>query len=98
MKYLKRIIANKYLLTLVAFVIWMFFFDRNDVPTQINRIQELNDLENAETSMTRQISDTRKELESLKSSPEMLEKYAREKYLMKKPNEDLFVVETVIEK
>ncbi|MBW7838844.1 MAG: septum formation initiator family protein [Chitinophagaceae bacterium] len=76
----------------------MFFFDRNDVPTQINRIQELNDLENAETSMTRQISDTRKELESLKSSPEMLEKYAREKYLMKKPNEDLFVVETVIEK
>ncbi|HRN72539.1 MAG TPA: septum formation initiator family protein [Ginsengibacter sp.] len=98
MKYLKRIIANKYLLTLVAFVIWMFFFDRNDVPTQINRIQELNDLENAETSMTRQISDTRKELESLKSSPEMLEKYAREKYLMKKPNEDLFVVETVNEK
>lgn len=79
-------------------MIWMFFFDRNDVPTQINRIQELNDLENAETSMTRQISDTRKELESLKSSPEMLEKYAREKYLMKKPNEDLFVVETVIEK
>ena len=98
MKYLKRIIANKYLLTLVAFVIWMFFFDRNDVPTQINRIQELNDLENAETSMTRQISDTRKELESLKSSPEMLEKSAREKYLMKKPNEDLFVVETVNEK
>lgn len=79
-------------------MIWMFFFDRNDVPTQINRIQELNDLENAETSMTRQISDTRKELESLKSSPEMLEKYAREKYLMKKPNEDLFVVETVNEK
>lgn len=98
MRHLKRIIANKYLLTLVAFVIWMFFFDRNDVPTQINRIQELNDLENAETSMTRQISDTRKELESLKSSPEMLEKYAREKYLMKKPNEDLFVVETVNEK
>ncbi|MCO6497456.1 MAG: septum formation initiator family protein [Chitinophagaceae bacterium] len=98
MRYLKKIIANKYLFTLAVFVVWMFFFDRNDVPLQIKRIQEINNLENAEKAMIQQIAETKEELESLKNSPETLEKYAREKYLMKKPNEDLFVVESVIEK
>ena len=42
--------------------------------------------------MSLQISDTRQELQLLKTNPETLEKYAREKYLMKKDNEDLFIV------
>jgi cell division protein FtsB len=42
--------------------------------------------------MTLLINDTRKESELLKTNPETLEKYAREKYLMKKDNEDLYIV------
>jgi cell division protein FtsB len=42
--------------------------------------------------MTQKIADTKHELELLKTNPATLEKYAREKYLMKKDNEDLFIV------
>lgn len=98
MKYIRKIIGNKYLLTGVAFGIWMLFFDRNDIPTQISRMNELRELHNSEEQMSDRIAETEAELKSLKSSTGALEKYAREKYLMKKPNEDLFIVETVKEK
>ena len=70
----------------------MMFFDRNDIPLQIRRISELKNLEQSEKSMSIRISNTQKELDLLKTNPETLEKYAREKYLMKKDNEDLYIV------
>jgi cell division protein DivIC len=70
----------------------MMFFDRNDVPLQFRRIRELNNLEQSEKNMSLRISNTQKELDLLKTNPETLEKYAREKYLMKKDNEDLYIV------
>lgn len=94
MKYFKKIAGNKYLLTGIAFGVWMLFFDRNDIPLQISRVNELNQLQNSEKVMMKRIADTHKELDNLKNSPETLEKYAREKYLMKRPNEDLFIVKT----
>jgi cell division protein FtsB len=92
MKILRRIFTSKYLITGIAFAIWMMFFDRNDIPLQLNRMQELNKLKQSEKNMTLLINDTRKESELLKTNPETLEKYAREKYLMKKDNEDLYIV------
>lgn len=76
----------------IAFAIWMLFFDRNDLPLQMKRMQQLNQLQESEQAMTQKIKDTKQELELLKTNPETLEKYAREKYLMKKDNEDLFIV------
>ena len=92
MKNIRYIITNKYLITGIAFAVWMMFFDRNDLPLQINRVRELNKIERNEKNMALQISNTQKELELLKTNPETLEKYAREKYLMKKDNEDLYIV------
>ncbi|HET7118922.1 MAG TPA: septum formation initiator family protein [Hanamia sp.] len=92
MKMLRHIFTSKYLITGTAFAIWMMFFDRNDVPLQISRIRELNKLEQNEKAMTLLIANTSKELEQLKTNPETLEKYAREKYLMKKDNEDLYII------
>lgn len=83
---------NKYLITGIAFAVWMAFFDRNDLILQLRRIHELSKLQESEKTMSLQISDTRQELQLLKTNPETLEKYAREKYLMKKDNEDLFIV------
>ena len=85
-------IRNKYFLTAAAFIIWMIFFDRNDIPYQLKRINELKQLEKSEKNMDAQINDTRKELELLKSNPSTLEKYAREKFMMKRDNEDLFIL------
>lgn len=98
MKYFGKIISNKYLLTIVGFVVWMLFFDRNDIPLQISRMHELSKLQQSERLMTEKINQTRDELQSLKNSPATLEKYARERYLMKKPNEDLFIVEKISKK
>jgi cell division protein DivIC len=92
MKNLRFIFTNKYIITGIAFAVWMLFFDRNDVTLQIRRVQELNKLEQNEKNMTLRIADTKKELNLLKTDPETLEKYAREKYMMKKDNEDLFIV------
>jgi len=92
MKKFRHLYTNKYLITGIAFAVWMMFFDRNDIPLQIGRIRELNKIERNEKNMALQITNTKKELELLKTNPETLEKYAREKYLMKKDNEDLYIV------
>lgn len=86
------LLKNKFLLTGLAFVVWMLFFDRNDLTLQWQRISEVKRLQQSEKAMTRQISETKAELELLKTNPSTLEKYAREKYMMKKDNEDLFII------
>ena len=70
----------------------MMFFDRNDIPLQMKRMRELRKLKQGEINMTSQIINAKKELESLKTDPGTLEKYARERFLMKKDNEDLYLV------
>ena len=85
-------LKSKYLLTGLAFVIWMSFFDRNDIGLQAKRINELKRLRQSENILDKQISEAREELKLLKTNPSTLEKYAREKYLMKRDNEDLYII------
>ena len=92
MQQLRHIFTNKYLITGIAFAAWMLFFDRNDITLQLKRVNELKKLQESEKVMDRQITDTKHELSLLKTNPETLEKYAREKYMMKKDNEDLFII------
>lgn len=88
------LLRNKYFLTVIGFLVWMLFIDRNDLPTQWKRVKELRTLQQSENAMDKQISDTKQELELLKTNPSTLEKYAREKYMMKKDNEDLYIIST----
>ena len=95
MKLISRLpswLKSKYFITAAAFIVWMIFFDRNDIPYQLKRINELKELQQSEQRMDQQITDTKKELDLLKSNPATLEKYAREKYMMKRDNEDLFIL------
>ena len=92
MQKLRKLFTNKYLITGIAFAIWMMFFDRNDITLQLKRIHELSKLRESEKLMDKQIADTKHELGLLKTNPETLEKYARERYMMKKDNEDLFII------
>jgi cell division protein DivIC len=92
MQTLRGFFTNKYLITGIAFALWMLFFDRNDITLQLKRVRELKKLQESEKVMDKQITDTKQELSLLKTNPETLEKYAREKYIMKKDNEDLFVI------
>ena len=92
MKKFASIFTNKYLLTGTAFCIWMLFFDTNDLSLQMRRINEMHKLQESEKVMDKLIADTKHELGQLKTNPETLEKYAREKYMMKADNEDLYII------
>ena len=96
MKLLQKIPAwlrNKYLLTAAGFVLWMFFFDERDfITTHFRQPGELKKLQQSEKYYQEEITATRNELERLKSNPSTIEKYARERYLMKRDNEDLFLI------
>ncbi|MEO7524243.1 MAG: septum formation initiator family protein [Ferruginibacter sp.] len=85
-------IKNKYIIALVCFLVWMCFFDPKDWPLLASRVDKLKDLEKSERRLDQLISETRSEQRLLKTSAATIEKYARENYLMKKDNEDLFIV------
>lgn len=94
MKFLKHIpswIRSKYLVAGISFIVWMVFFDKDDVTLQWKRIKDLKQLQLSEKNMTDQIVNVKKELDLLKTNPSTLEKYAREKYMMKRDNEDLYI-------
>lgn len=98
MKLIRRLpsfLTNKYFLSLGFFIVWMLFFDKNDVFQTIQRKKELREIEESKAYFAREISENRKFAVDLKSNPAALEKYAREKYLMKRENEDLFLVEKI---
>ena len=85
-------LRNKFFIAFAAFAVWMLFFDERDVFTMRHHRQELRELQQSKKYYTEQINQERTVLESLKNSPATLEKYAREKYYMKRDNEDLFLV------
>jgi cell division protein DivIC len=88
-----HLLKNKYLLTATGFTVWILFFDSRDFITSHFRERgELNKLEKSKKYYEQQIATTKQELEQLRSNPAILEKYAREKYLMKRDNEDLFLI------
>jgi|GEM_PF-212126 len=96
MKFFKNfssIAKNKYLLTIAVFAIWMIFFDTQDIiSTHFKLRNELNQLQESRNYYVDKIEATKEELDQLKSDPATLEKYAREKYRMKKDSEDLFII------
>ena len=95
MRFLNHIPAflkSKYLISFAAFCIVLLFLDKNDFFTQLDRRKELRELQQSKRYYTTQIATERKELEALKTNPATVEKYAREKYLMKRDNEELFII------
>ena len=88
---LKRF-TNKYLITILLLVVTITFFDRYDLITQYHMRQELKELESTKQFYYDEIKKNKNAINSLQSDSVALEKYAREKYLMKKNNEDIFLV------
>jgi cell division protein FtsB len=92
------ILRNKYLVSLVAFVVLMRLFDRNDVFTQLERKRQLKELQNSKAFYQEEIRKTQQQLTDLQNNPAALEKYARENFYMKRDNEDVFIVEPPADK
>ncbi|MEY5049639.1 MAG: hypothetical protein RLZZ175_2998 [Bacteroidota bacterium] len=73
-------------------MVWMLFFDQNDVFTQMEMRGRLADLEEEKEYYIDKIKQVNEDRRELLEQPGLLEKFAREKYLMKKTNEQLFIV------
>ena len=86
------IFRNKYILALTVFAILMLFIDHNDIFNQLDRKKQLNELLTSKKFYQQQIDQTKKNLADLQNNSAALEKYAREKFLLKRDNEDVFVV------
>lgn len=87
-----KISRNKYVISVIAFIVWILFFDRNDLFTQWSRKKELQKLEYSASFYQTEIANTKKDLLDLNNKPAILEKFAREKFYLKRPNEDIFLV------
>lgn len=85
-------LKNFYVLTLIVFVAWMVFFDSNDFVSQVKLSSQQGDLEEAKAFYEDKIIEVKEDRDALLNNDELLEKIAREKYFMQKPNEDVFIV------
>jgi cell division protein FtsB len=92
LNHIPAFLKNKYFISFAAFCVVILFLDKNDFFTQLARRNELKELQQSKRYYSTQIAAERKELEALKTNPATLEKYAREKYLMKRDNEELFII------
>lgn len=89
-----KFVRNKYVITTAAMCCWLLFFDKNDVFTQYELISKVEKLQNEKLYYEEQIESQRLQLHELKTNEKSLETFSREKYLMKKQNEDVFVFVT----
>ncbi|HCX23416.1 MAG: septum formation initiator [Flammeovirgaceae bacterium] len=87
------IFKNFYFLSSLFFLVWMLFFDSNDLISQIKLSNKQQELENAKEFYESKILEVKNDREALLSNDELLEKLAREKYLMKKESEDIYIIE-----
>ena len=86
------VLKNKYVITILVFGIWMLFFDQNNMVDRMRMSAEIRQLEADREYYIDQIEKDSTRLHELTTDKDNLEKYAREQFLMKKKNEDVFVV------
>lgn len=88
-----RVIRNKYFLTGLVFVLWLAFFDKNNLVDLVGEVNKIRAYNNEKVYYEQKIASDREKIKELKTNKENLEKFAREQYLMKKKNEDIFIIE-----
>lgn len=87
-----NIFRNKYLLVLTIFGVWVMFFDKSNIINHIKLHSELRQLKKDKNYYKAEIEKDSITMQELLTNPKNLEKFAREEYLMKRPNEDIYVI------
>ncbi|MEY3499670.1 MAG: hypothetical protein RL308_1339 [Bacteroidota bacterium] len=87
-----KIVSNKYLLILLLFGTWMLFLDNYSYMDQRVLNKQIQGLEENKKYYQEEIQKDKQNIKLLKN-PDQVEKYAREKYYMKKDSEDIYIVE-----
>jgi cell division protein DivIC len=88
------VFRNKYILTILIFVVWILLLDSNNLISRFQDMRELHRLNKDREYLQNKVEVDKKKINELKTDNHNLEKFGREQYLMKKPDEDLFIVLT----
>ncbi len=89
---LPKPLRNKYLILLVLFILWIVFLDDYNLINQNKMKNKVNDLKDQKEFYLTEITNDSTELSKLRNDTNEQEKFAREKFLMKKDNEDIFII------
>ena len=88
----KPYLKNKYVIIVLAFGVYFVFFDSFNLGTRFSNGRKIKNLENDIAYYQNEIELSKRQKEELQSNNENLVKFAREEYLMKEKNEDIFIV------
>jgi cell division protein FtsB len=91
-KFLRIAIFNRYVITLLAFTVWMIFLDTNSLKKQKLLDKKIDEINQMKVFYRAEIAKNNQAINEIQNNPAIIEKYAREKYLMKRDNEDVYVV------
>ena len=89
---LPKPLRNKYLILFLLFILWVIFIDDYNLINQRKIKNTVDDLKNQKEFYISEIKSDSTELYQLQNDPAQQEKFAREKFLMKKENEDIFII------
>jgi cell division protein FtsB len=87
-----KILGNRYVIVLVFFTVWMLFLDNTSYMEHLILNKQLNELEDNKKYYQDEIKKDKENIKLLKN-PDQIEKYAREKYYMKRDSEDIYIIE-----
>ena len=98
--YLKWVnfVFNRYFLVGFVFVIWMIFFDQNSLITHRELDKQIRNLERDEAYFRENLEHENAKLKMLQDNPAEIERIAREKFFLKKDNEDIFIIQQEFKK
>ncbi|MFA6127455.1 MAG: septum formation initiator family protein [Bacteroidales bacterium] len=85
-------VANKYFVSLVIFAVWIIFFDQHNLLDRYKSKEHLIQLKKDTVFYQDKIRSDREKMRLLKTNPQNLERFAREQYMMKAPDEEVFVI------
>lgn len=90
--FIQRVLLNKYAFVLVLFFVYLIFFDNHNLIKRYTTRQEIKQLELEYQYYLQEIEENKAKINQLNNDSVYLEKFAREKYYMKKDNEDVFIL------
>jgi cell division protein FtsB len=90
-------LRNRYLLTIIIFFVWLLLLDSNNLISRVREMKNLRKLKSEKEYYVQRIEEDKRKLYELKTDNQNLEKFAREQYRMKKPEEDLYIILTPAE-
>ena len=88
------VLRNRYILTIIVFLLWLILLDSNNLVSRYREMKELKKLKTDKEYYINRIESDKEKLHELKTDNHNLEKFAREQYRMKQPDEDLFIILT----